>query len=493
LTPDTTAPTTPTNLSATAVSSSQINLSWNASTDPTVAGETTSGVAHYEIFRNSISIATTTALSYTNIGLTASTTYSYTVRAIDVVGNASPQSIVVSATTQLVPPPDTTAPTTPTGLSATSTSSSQINLTWSISTDNVGVSGYRVFRDSLQVGTTSATTYADQELLASTTYSYTVSAFDAAGNISMQSTSANATTQEIIPPSSVTYDFENGVMPGAFDIAPNSPWTVVTSQKHSGTYAIKSGNGGVNNSFSQLTLLANFEAGDVSFWRRYESEGNYDKFIFLIDGVVQANYPKSGSGTTWTEDAFTSAITAGVHSLDWIYVKDSSVNTAGDGVWLDDIVIPNFTPVSDKGESFESGIPATWTNDATKVWSTTSVNYRKKLGSYSARSYTPLGNNGVSTLQKTITTSGGDMWFYYYISSEVGDDLLKFYIDGVEQSNVAASGYYDAQRDPLDAGWIFRKYTVSAGPHTFKWEYSKDKGGVAGNDAAYIDLVHFPN
>ncbi|MDO8572918.1 MAG: hypothetical protein Q7S11_04095, partial [bacterium] len=47
LTPDTTAPTTPTNLSATAVSSSQINLSWNASTDPTVAGETTSGVAHY--------------------------------------------------------------------------------------------------------------------------------------------------------------------------------------------------------------------------------------------------------------------------------------------------------------------------------------------------------------------------------------------------------------------------------------------------------------
>ena len=70
---------------------------------------------------------------------------------------------------------DTTPPSTPTGLSAAAISLSQINLSWTASTDNLGVAGYGVFRNGLQVGTTSATTYSDIGLLAGTSYSYAIS------------------------------------------------------------------------------------------------------------------------------------------------------------------------------------------------------------------------------------------------------------------------------------------------------------------------------
>jgi len=90
---------------------------------------------------------------------------------------------------------DTTPPSMPEGLSATATSSSQINLSWTASTDNVAVTGYKIFRAGTQIGTSTTASYSDTGLAANTTYSYTVSAYDAAGNNSAQSSSASATTQ----------------------------------------------------------------------------------------------------------------------------------------------------------------------------------------------------------------------------------------------------------------------------------------------------------
>ena len=89
---------------------------------------------------------------------------------------------------------DTTPPTVPTGLTATAVSSSQINLSWTPSTDNVGVTGYDVYRGGTQVGTSPTASYSDTGLAASTSYTYTVAAYDAAGNTSAQSASASATT-----------------------------------------------------------------------------------------------------------------------------------------------------------------------------------------------------------------------------------------------------------------------------------------------------------
>ena len=89
---------------------------------------------------------------------------------------------------------DNTAPSIPSSLTATATSSTEIDLSWTASTDNVGVAGYQVFRNSTQIATSTQTTYADQGLSASTPYTYVVKAFDGAGNVSASSTPAMATT-----------------------------------------------------------------------------------------------------------------------------------------------------------------------------------------------------------------------------------------------------------------------------------------------------------
>lgn len=94
--------------------------------------------------------------------------------------------------------PDNQPPTVPTGLTASAVSSSQINLTWNAAADNVGVAGYHVYRDGVQVGTTSSTSYSSTGLLPSTSYSFTVAAYDGAGNLSAQSAPASGTTLSAI-------------------------------------------------------------------------------------------------------------------------------------------------------------------------------------------------------------------------------------------------------------------------------------------------------
>src|SRR2546430_5324377 len=190
LPPDTTAPSTPTEILVSAVSSSQINLSWAPSTDNVK-------VTRYIVRRDGVRVATPVSTSYADIGLSAATTYSYTVAARDAAGNISPYSTSVSVTTASAA--DTTTPSAPTGLTAAAAGSSGANLSWSASTDDVGVTGYIVRRNGVQVGTPVSTSYADAGLSAATTYSYTVAAGDAAGNISTHSTSISVTTAGAAP------------------------------------------------------------------------------------------------------------------------------------------------------------------------------------------------------------------------------------------------------------------------------------------------------
>jgi peptidoglycan hydrolase-like protein with peptidoglycan-binding domain len=98
--PDSTAPSIPLNLAATAVSASQVDLTWTASTDPTVVGKTTSGVTGYRVFRGGTQVGTPTTNSYSDTGLSASTQYMYTVKAVDAVGNLSAASATANVTTQ---------------------------------------------------------------------------------------------------------------------------------------------------------------------------------------------------------------------------------------------------------------------------------------------------------------------------------------------------------------------------------------------------------
>jgi chitodextrinase len=184
--PDTTPPSVPTGLSATVVSQSQITVSWSASTDNVA----TTG---YQVFRDGGQVGTATGTSFSSTDLAASTSYTYAVKAVDAAGNVSALSTSVTATT-LAATSDTTPPSVPTGLTALALTQSQIDLSWRPSTDNVGVVGYQVFRAGTQVGTTTGVAYSDAGLTASTAYSYTVAAYDAAGNTSAVSASASAVT-----------------------------------------------------------------------------------------------------------------------------------------------------------------------------------------------------------------------------------------------------------------------------------------------------------
>jgi fibronectin type 3 domain-containing protein len=320
---DTTPPTAPTNLTATAISSSQINLSWTASTDNV-------GVTGYKIQRCQGSGCTTfaqiaappgTGTTFSDTGLTPSTSYSYEIIATDAAGNLSSPSNIGTATTLLGPPAapsgltataasatqinlswtnnatnqtgfkverspdnvtftqigttgstitvysdsplapvttyyyrvratnaagdsgysnvasaatlaDTTPPTAPTSLAATATSSTQINLTWTASTDNVGVTQYQIQRCQgagctafAQVGTSTTPGYSDTGLLAATSYSYQVRALDAANNASGFSNIATTTTQPAAPPPPVTLvqHTETSVLSGTNTISQTFP------------------------------------------------------------------------------------------------------------------------------------------------------------------------------------------------------------------------------------------------------------------------------
>jgi chitodextrinase len=97
--------------------------------------------------------------------------------------------------------PDSQAPSTPNGLTATASSATQVDLSWQASTDNVGVAGYTIYRDNTVLATVSGSTrsYSDVSAMPSTTYSYTVAAFDSAGNASAQSDPASVTTPAMPP------------------------------------------------------------------------------------------------------------------------------------------------------------------------------------------------------------------------------------------------------------------------------------------------------
>ncbi|MEA2654694.1 MAG: hypothetical protein QOI23_59, partial [Chloroflexota bacterium] len=131
-------------------------------------------------------------LTYSDNTVAPGTSYSYSVDAFDAAGNHSPPSAPAAVTTATV---DSTPPSIPAGVSATAPSSAKVNLAWNASSDNVGVTGYTVYRNGSSLATVAGATltYTDNAVTPSTSYSYTVDAFDAKGNHSSQS--APATVQ----------------------------------------------------------------------------------------------------------------------------------------------------------------------------------------------------------------------------------------------------------------------------------------------------------
>ncbi|HAN77918.1 MAG TPA: secretion protein, partial [Bacteroidales bacterium] len=185
-TADTQAPTAPTSLAASNVTQTSLTLTWTASTDNV-------GVTGYEVYKGGVLYTTVTANTANVTGLTASTAYSFYVKAKDAAGNVSAASTTLNVTTT-APAADTQAPTTPTNLVASSVAQTTLTLGWTASTDNVGVTGYEVYKGGVLYTTVTTTTANVTGLTAATAYAFYVKAKDAAGNVSVASTTLNVTT-----------------------------------------------------------------------------------------------------------------------------------------------------------------------------------------------------------------------------------------------------------------------------------------------------------
>ena len=287
---DTAPPSVPTNVQATPQSATSIQVTWTASTD-------IFGMMGYKIFRNGGQVGASSATSYADGGLSPLTTYSYTVSAYDEAGNNSAESSPPATATT---PADTTPPSVPTNVQATSQSSTSVQITWTASTDNIGVTGYKIFRNAVQAGTSSATSYTNTGLSPHTTYSYTVSAYDAAANNSSQSTPpATATTGWRFASVADSRGGDNGVNTATLT-------QIVNRINVEGVDLLIFGGDSVNGSSNDATL-----GSQLDTWKSvmanltcpyYISMGNHEIGGSGSEGVVRSKFEMPTNGPTGYEE-----------------------------------------------------------------------------------------------------------------------------------------------------------------------------------------------
>ncbi|EPY11018.1 fibronectin type III domain-containing protein [Paenibacillus alvei] len=197
--PDTEPPSVPTNVIVTAKTSTSVSLSWTASTDNV-------GVTGYTVSYGTQSVSVSNPNAVIS-GLTPDTDYTFTITAKDAKGNQSAASAPLTVKTAPAGSGgDTTPPTAPGNLQVTGKSATSVILSWSASTDNVGVTGYTVSYGTNAVNV-SDTTATITELTPNTNYVFTVTAKDAARNVS---------TGTIVQ---VTTDAQGGAQPWAPNVS----------------------------------------------------------------------------------------------------------------------------------------------------------------------------------------------------------------------------------------------------------------------------------
>ena len=195
---DTTPPTIPQTFALTGKTSSSVSLSWAAATDNIA-------VTGY-VITGGPSVINVAGTSTTVAGLAANTAYNFTVKAKDAAGNFSTASSVINVTTSpnVV---DTTPPTTPTNLASTGVTSATVKLSWTASTDNIGVTGYVIYYGSSSVNVT-GTSATVSNLASNTNYTFTIKAIDGSGNLSAASNAVTAKTSPFngVEPAQLLFD-----------------------------------------------------------------------------------------------------------------------------------------------------------------------------------------------------------------------------------------------------------------------------------------------
>ncbi len=217
---------------------------------------------------------------------------------------------------------DTQAPSVPANLQATASSSTQIALSWSAATDNLGVSGYKVYRNNAEIGSSTATTFSDSGLAPETSYTYTVTSLDAAGNVSASSvasaaiTSATATSSTPVTPTEPVASTADAAATASCAPAPTS--SLVVNVKNKGA----KGNGSANDT-AAIQAAINQVAGTGG--TVLIPDGTY-----MINAAPTGLFPKSNMTIKMTSAAILKAMPTSSGKYSILRIENvSNVNVIG--------------------------------------------------------------------------------------------------------------------------------------------------------------------
>gem|GEM_PF-665145 len=189
---DTLPPSVPGDLAVRQVAGESADVTWSASIDDR-------GVAGYRVFRDGVRVGVSTVAFYRDSTGVPGRAYAYAVRAFDAADNESPEAGPVSLTIA-----DLTAPSVPSIRTYGVVEVKKASLAWDAPLDNVGVTGYRIFRDNAQIAQTASRSYVDAGVTDGNAYSYFLKAHDAAGNVSASSAAVTVTIPDVTSPAAPT-------------------------------------------------------------------------------------------------------------------------------------------------------------------------------------------------------------------------------------------------------------------------------------------------
>ncbi|HVW23597.1 MAG TPA: Ig-like domain-containing protein [Candidatus Saccharimonadales bacterium] len=434
---DTAPPSVPDNIHETGSTVSSVSLAWNDSTDDV-------GVAGYHIYRNGSLIATQGGTIFTDTGLSVNSDYSYTISAFDAAANTSAQSATFSASSST----DTTPPTIPANLRlANPVRDNAIDLTWDASTDDVAVTGYKIYRDGNLVGTSPSASFTDSGLQPTTQYTYTVKAYDAANNNSvasaaLQPTTAFDTTTPTVPTSLRTTAATDNTISLAWDAASDNIQVAGYNVYRDGHLVTSTS--GTTFTDSGLSVSTHYSYTVEA----YDESSNVSGQSGALDGstIADSVAPSTPAGLSSTAQTTTSI------GLTWNAATDD-VAVASYNLYRDGHFVTNVSGLiyTDGGLTYNTSYNYTVESvDASGNVSTASV----------AFVVSTLPDTTPPTVALTAPGNGQTLQLTFPISATASDDLalkeVDFYVDGSLISSVTHA--------PFALNWD--SYAVHNGSHT---------------------------
>lgn len=261
-----------------------------------------------------------------------------------------------------------------------------------------------------------------------------------------------------------TFNFENGLFPSSWKNADGLPWQVTTEESDGGTFSLASNNSITNRQISSCYIIGDFEAGDFDLRYMISSESNFDFGYVVVDGVAVLDHI-SGS-VAWTTMP-THALTAGIHIIQFVYIKDNSSSSGTDAFYVDNVVLPLFTQI-DNDIDYVDLSSTVFSNSSTAPAVPATITGDRNTPFYGAEA--PSSGSGDTLLSYTspADSPAGVMLFTGFAND--GSGTCKLFIDSTEVQSDTGS-FFTSGGGGLRAP-VGHYQSVSSGSHLYEIKLS---------------------